>query len=350
VRVESIVQCKLGILIIAEYKIELDDVSSLGIITFKIPDVSDPAKRALLPPSQHKAISGLLLQGCAQAGDPLAIVHILTAVYLSSVGDESVQELARLFPRHEIPKYRQTLESFDQQTLEKTTALSPDVLTLKGLFLQQEGQILQAKKAYSDAIKPSNLKYEPGARHPMQLPLIAPWNALGFLLKAEKDPEAQAEAKVPFQLGALQGDDPLSYYELAAFEPRTSEKWLRYTSKAAASGHKQAMINLIDFYQEAAKTESPILKDDGIRKALNWLLGWKPGSAAALAREWLAAASNAGHKPSMLQLAEYHDSIGNHEQAKEYLRQMLEAPSAANQREEWPQLVQLARKRLAGIR
>lgn len=337
-------------LIFTEYNAKLDDVSSLGIITFKIPDISDPAKRAQLPPSQHKAISGLLLQGCAQAGDPLAIVHILTAVYLSSLGDESVQELARLFPRQEIPKYRQMLDSFDQQILEKTTALGPEVLTLKGLFLEQEGQKVQAKNAYLEAIKPSSLKYEPGARHPMQLPLIAPWNALGFLLKAEKDPEAQAEAKIYFQRGALEGDDPLSYYELAAFEPKTSEKWLRYTSKAAASGHKQAMINLIDFYQEVSKSESPILKDEGIHKALNWLLGWKPGSAAALAREWLEAASNAGHKPSMLQLSEYHDSIGDHERAKEYLRQILEVPGAANQREEWPQLVQLARRRLAGIR
>ncbi|EUC32028.1 hypothetical protein COCCADRAFT_99764 [Bipolaris zeicola 26-R-13] len=336
--------------LVKKYNVALDDVSSLGIITFKIPDISDPVKRAQIPPSQHKTISGLLLQGCAQAGDPLAIVHILTAVYLSSAGDESVQELARLFPRHEVPRYRQTLESFDQQTLEKTTALWPEVLTLKGLFLEQEGQRLKAKEVYLQAINPSSLKYEPGARHPMQLPLIAPWNALGLLLKSEKDPKVQAEAKTPFELGALKGDDPLSYYELAAFEPRASEKWLRYTSKAAASGHQQAMINLIDFYQEVAKTELSILKDGGIRKALNWLLGWKPGSAAALAREWLEAASNAGHKPSMLQLADYHDSNGDHEQAKEYLRQILEVPSAANQKEEWPRLVQLARKRLAGVR
>ena len=342
-------QCRLQILISTEYNVQLEHVSSLGIVTYKIPDIKDPVKRAQLPPSQHKTIAGLLLQGCAQAGDPLAIVHILTAVYLGSLGDESAQEIARLFPRHEIPNYRKTLESFEQKVLEKTTALWPQVLTLKGLFFEQEGQRLKAKESYSEAVKLSSLKFEPGASHPMQLPLIAPWNALGFLLKSEKTLDTQAEARTYFQKGALEGDDPLSYYELAAFEPRENEKWLRYTSKAAASGHKQAILDLIDFYSEVAKHDSPILQNDSIRKALSWLLGWKSGSAAALAREWLQVASNIGHKPSMLRLAEYYDSIGDHERAKEYLRQMLEVSNTANQREEWPQLVQLARRRLAGI-
>jgi tetratricopeptide (TPR) repeat protein len=229
-------------------------------------------------------------------------------------------------------------------------ALGPDALTLKGLFLEQEGQKQKAKELYQEAILRSHLKYVPGSRHPMQLPLMTPWNALGFLLKADKDPNVQAEAKTYFEKGALEGDDPLSYYELAAFEPKTSTKWLQYTSKAAASGHRQAIVNLANFYQEVAAEDSPILKDSKMRNALNWLLAWRRGSAAAFAHEWLQAASNIGHKPSMLQLAEYHDSIGDHERAKEHLRQMLEPPSAANQSEEWPQLVQLARKRLAGVR
>jgi hypothetical protein len=52
----------------------------------------------------------------------------------------------------------------------------------------------------------------------------------------------------------------------------------------------------------------------------------------------------------MMQLADYYDSIGNNERARDYLRQIIEAPSMANQREESPQLLQLARKRLAGVR
>ena len=38
----------------AEYNVPLNDVASLAIVTFKIPDIGDAAKRAQLPPSQHK--------------------------------------------------------------------------------------------------------------------------------------------------------------------------------------------------------------------------------------------------------------------------------------------------------
>jgi hypothetical protein len=328
------------------YNVPLDDITSLAIVTSKIPDIGDPSKRVQLPPSQHKTAAGMMLQGCAQAKDPLAVVHVLTAVYTSSAGsDTSIKEIARLFPQPEIAKYRKTL---DELTLQANKfPLGPDALTLKGLFLEQEGGKPKAKELYQEAILRGHLKYAPGSRHPMQIPLITPWNALGYMLKADKDPNVQAEAKKYFEKGALEGSDPLSYYELSAFEPKTSTKWLQYTSKAAASGHRQAIINLADFYQEVAKKDSPVLEDSNTRKALNWLLGWRRGSAAALAREWLQAASNIGHKPSMLQLADYYHSLGQHEIAKEHLRHMLQPPSAANQNEEWPQLVQLARKRLA---
>jgi hypothetical protein len=283
------------------------------------------------------------------AEDPFAIVHILTAVYLAQSSSNTVaKDIARLFSKSEIAKYRTTLDAVTQ--ISHKTALGPDALTLKGLFLEQEGEKHKAKELYELAITRSGVKYTPDSRNPMQLPLLAPWNALGYLLKSDKDPNVRAEAKKYFEMGALKGDDPLSYYELADFEPRAGTKWLQYTSKAAASGHKQAAINLANFYQEVAAKDSPILTDSSVRNALNWLLKWRPGSAAALAREWLQVASNIGHKPSMLQLADYHDSTGNPERAKEYLRQMLEPPGTANQSEEWPQLVQLARKRLAGIR
>ncbi|CAE7188391.1 hypothetical protein HRS9139_07623 [Pyrenophora teres f. teres] len=334
--------------IVQKYNVQLDDVTSLAILTFKIPDLSDPAKRALLPSSSHKKIAGLLLQGCAQAEDPLAIVHVLTAVYLANSGNAAAYEIMTLFPRQEIARYRETLKTLRPDP--KKTALGPEVLTLRGLFFEQEGQKDKAKEMYLEAINTAPLKYEGGSRHPMQLPLMAPWNLLGYMLKNDKDPKLQAEAKTYFEKGALEGDDPLSYYELAAFEPRTSEKWLKYTSKAAGSNHRQAIVDLAAFYQEVAKPDSIVLKDGSIRKALKWLLEWRHGSAAKLAREWLQAASNIGHKPSMLQLADYHASIHDHERAMEYLRRMLDPPSTANRQEEWPQLVQLAKRRLAGIR
>jgi len=322
------------------------------MVTFKVPDLSDAGIRARLPPSQHKEVAGMLLQGCAQAGDPLAIVHILTAVYLGSSGNGPAQEIARLFPQKDIAQYRQLLDMIDLQSLEKTPSLVVEVLTLRGLFLEQAGQKQEAIKAYQAAIKPSTLNDQTGrsSTHAMQFPLIAPWNALGYLLKADKDPKVQAEAQSYFQQGAFEGDDPLSYYELAAYEPKTSEKWLRYTSKAAASGHRQAILDLTGFYQEVAASNSSVLENGSIRHALNWLLTWRRGSAAKLAREWLHVACVVGHKPSMLQLADYHKSIGHEEGYRDYLRLIVDSDSAALYKEEAPQLVQVARLRLAGAR
>ncbi|KAF1833493.1 hypothetical protein BDW02DRAFT_598972 [Decorospora gaudefroyi] len=328
-----------------KYKVELEDITSLALVTYKVPDFNDRAKRAQLPPSQHKPTAGLLLQGCAQAEDPLAIVHILTAVYLNSTNAHgSIKEIARLFPPAEVAKYRKLLDTLTARA--NKISLGPDVLTLKGLFLEQEGQKEQAIWLYQEAVQRCHFKFTPGSRHPLQLPLIAPWNALGYLLKSDKVADVRSEAKTYFKKGALEADDPLSYFELAAFEPRTGTQWLQYTTKAAASGHSEAIVNVATFYQDVAASDPAILNHSPMRKALNWLLSWQPGSAAVLAREWLQAASMAGHKPSMLKLADYYTSIGAHERAKEYLRKMLDPPLPTQHGEEWPQLVQVARQRL----
>lgn len=336
-------------LITTEYNVSMEQLAGLAIVTFRIPDLSDPVKKARIPPSQHKATAGLLLQGCAQNEDPLAVVQILTAVYSSSLGsDAPVRDFARLFPSAEVSKYRKTLVKLAEKA--KTFTLGPDVLTLQGLFLEQEGHRMKAKSSYEEAILRSHLTFQPKSKHPMQLPLVAPWNAMGQLLKSESDPSVQAQAKIYYEKGAIEGDDPLAYYELSLFEPQTSTKWLQYTSKAAASGHRQAMVSLAKFYQEVSLQDSPLLQESDMKKALNWLLGWKSGSAVTLAREWLQAASNIGHKPSMLRLADHYESSGENQKARDCLQNILDAPAVAGQNEEWPQLVQLARRRLNVVR
>ncbi|KAF2030727.1 hypothetical protein EK21DRAFT_111603 [Setomelanomma holmii] len=334
--------------LISRYKVSIEDIASLAIVTFRVPKLSDSSKDAILPPSQHKPVSAALLQGCAQAEDPLAIMQILTAVYLAGMDVASAKDIAALFPQSEIIKYRKTLERLGAKA--KTFPLGPEVLTLQGLFAEREGQKDRAKGFYVEAVERCHFKYNPKSRHPMQLPLITPWNALGYLLKADKHPDSKDQAKMYFHRGAVEGDDPLSYYELAAFEDRSSPKWLQYTSKAAASGHRQATVDVADFYKDVSQKKSPVLADSKMRNALNWLLGWKKGGAAILAREWLQAASNIGHKPSTLQLADYCESIGDREGAKEHWNKLLEPPSSTNQVEEWPQLVHLVKKRLAGIK
>jgi hypothetical protein len=336
-------------LIQVEYKISTEDLTSLAIVTFRIPDLTDPSKKAALPPSQHKPLATSILQGCAQLEDPLAIIQILTAVYLADLtGEHAYRDIASRFPRSEIPMYRKTLEQLGAKS--KTFALGPEALTLQGLFLEREGNREKAETLYIEAIERCHFKYTPGSRHPMQLPLITPWNALGYLLKTNKDPNVRAQAKAYFQRGALEGDDPLSYYEAAEFEDRSDIKWLQYTSKAAASGHRQATVNLAEFYQEASLEGSPVLAESKMQKALNWLLGWRRGSASDLALEWLQAASIMGHKPSTLQLAEHRQSVGDEKGAREFWKILSEPPEKVGQVEEWPQLVQLAKRRLVGIK
>jgi hypothetical protein len=336
-------------LMLAEYGVSIEDLASLAIVTFKIPELTDAKKKAMLSPSVHKTLAGLMLQGCAEEQDPLAIVQIMTAVYLAGSSDGSLyKELASLFPQSEIAKYRKTLEQLGAKS--KTFALGPQVLTLQGLFLEGEGKKERAEALYLEAVERCHFKYNPKSQHPMQLPLPTPWNALAYLLKNDPSPSRQVQAKKYFEKGAVEGDDPLSYYELASFEDKTDPKWLHYTSKAAASGHRPAAVDLAEFYQEASSSESPILAESNMRKTLNWLLGWRSGSTATFAHEWLQAASIMGHKPSTLKLAEYRQSIGDHAGAKEHLRKLAEPPSSANQVEEWPQLVQIAKKRLADIK
>ncbi|KAL5117610.1 hypothetical protein ACEQ8H_004503 [Pleosporales sp. CAS-2024a] len=330
----------------SKYHVSIADLASIAIVTFRIPDLSDPAKRAQLPPSQHVPLSGCMLQGCAQAEDPLAIIQILTAVYLADSTNVAIYKtLASLFPHNEVTNYRKTLEALCAKAV--TFPLGPEALTLQGLFLEREGQRDKAKELYTEALQRCHMKFTPGSRHPLQLPLIAPWNALGYLLKSENRPESLEHAKVYFKKGAMEGDDPLSCYELATLLDRKDADWLLYTSKAAASGHREATVQLADFYREVSLQNSPVLEDGKMRKALNWVLGWKSDSPATLAREWLEAASNMGHKPSTLQLADFCEASGNRERATEHLRRMLDPPRGASQAEEWPQLVEGARRRLA---
>lgn len=287
----------------------------------------------------------LLLKGCAEAEEPLAVVHLLTAQYLRQTTlDLVARDITSTLTVKDLAGYRQTLKKLCAQA--EKIALGPDALTLQGLLAEAEGKSDEARSYYADAIKRSHFKFNPKSRHPMQMPMMKPWNTLGYLLRNSQDPELQAQARNYFQTGAIEADDPLSYYELATYEDKASAKWLQCTSKAAASGHRQAMVNLAEYYEQFDSGKSNVQIGETARKSLSWLLNWKPGSAGQLAREWFAAASAIGHKPSSLKLADHYESIRDRDLAEVYLYKLIEPPSSANQREEWPQLVQMAKKRL----
>lgn len=336
-------------LIIAEYNVSVEDLAGLALVTYKIPDLKNEEKKAALPPSRHKPLAAAILQGCAQLEDPLAVTQILTAVYLAGTSnDATIREFASHFPQAVVAKCQDALLTLGAKAAK--IELGPEVLTLKGLFLERDGKTDEAENAYTEAVQRCHFKFNPRSNHPMQFPLIKPWNALGQLLKTSPDPGRREQAKSYFKKGADEGDDPLSCLELAALEKRGSLDWLKYTSKVAASGHRDAMVDLSEFYKKASESESPVLADSAMRKALGWLLKWKGNSTVRLAAEWRRAAANMGHKPSLLKLADYYKSVGDLEGEKQCLRELAEPPSKAGVVEEWPQLAQLGRQRLAGIR
>lgn len=333
----------------SEYNVTSEHISGLALMTYSIPDLSGPTKRAMLPPSPHKTNAGLLLQGCAELEDPLAIKHILTAVYLSTyTTTPGARDIALLFPKSEILKYRKSLES-----LKIAGQDDPEALTLHAQFLKRENRLADAQALYERALQiPWVYQYSVQARHPAQLPIVAPWNALGFLLKDSRDPAAREKAKWAFEQGATKGDDPLSYYELSFFHDRGSADWLKCVSKAAASGHRDAMWQVAQFYRDLSRADSSLRSDaraGGLRTSLNWLLGWREGSEARLAVEWFEAAGKAGHKRALLELADWYEADGKKAEAREVLQRIVE-PSGDGREEEFPDVVHKAKGRLSGVR
>lgn len=332
-------------LIPPEYGASFEDIAGLALVTYTIPDLSDKAKRAMLPPSPHKTIAGLILQGCAENENRLAVKHIMTAVYLSTYTTApGARDIALLFPKSEILKYQKTLEKLASEG-------DPEALTLQGLFAEKENQPAKAKLLYEKALQIKWVyQYAPAGRHPSQLPIMAPWNALGYLLKDSKDPALRDEARNAFEQGASKGDDPLSYYELAAFHDRGSVEWLKCVSKAAASSHREAMVKLAEFYRDVDGDPSLLKSSQSskMQQALNWLLGWKQGSAARLAVEWFEAAGQAGHKGALLQLADWYERTGEKELARDVLQRIVE-PVEADSTENWAGVVHQAKGRLSGV-
>jgi tetratricopeptide (TPR) repeat protein len=318
-------------------------------MTYSIPDLSDPTKRAMLPPSPHKTIAGLLLQGCAEIQDPLAVKHILTAVYLSTYTTfPGARDMALLFPKSCIPSYRKSL-----QDLKVGGKDDPEALTLHAQFLERENRVKEAQALYEKALQvPWVYDFNVQARHPAQLPIIAPWNALGYLLKNSPDAAAREKAKWAFEQGATRGDDPLAYYELSRFCERGSKEWLKCVSKAAASGHRDAMLEVAQFYRDLSSTDQGLKShatSHGLRASLDWLLGWQKGSEARLAVEWFEAAGKAGHKRALLELADWYEADGKKEEAREVLTRIVE-PNEDGKEEEFADVVHKAKGRLSGIR
>ncbi|KAF2248344.1 hypothetical protein BU26DRAFT_428321 [Trematosphaeria pertusa] len=324
-----------------KYKLQLGDLTYIAIPILRIPDVKDPNAR--LPPSQHPNIAARLLLACSAAKEYLATLQILSAVYLSTMdGFPTAKDIVRLFSTAEIDECKRMLETLAEEG-------NTDAMTLQGQFLERAGQQQQAQALYEKALEKCDTKFNPMIPHPMAEPRMPPWTALGLMMQSKNTPQARAKAKAAFEKGAVKADDPLAYYHLASFENGRNTNWLKYMNKAAASGHLEAQYNLANFYMDVGMDKTALSKDRKITRAITWMTQWRQGSADNLAREWFKVAADSGHKPSMLELAELYGIEGDEEKSKDYLRRMAESPPA-KKTEKWPQLAELARKRLAGVK
>lgn len=322
---------------------QLADLTILALATFRVPDVNDKTGR--LPPSKHKDAAKRLIMACSQAKEPTATLHILRAILLSSSLPKA-KDVAQNFSLADVRACRRELEELADQG-------NPDAMTLLGQFLEQEGSKARARKLYEQAVelKEAALNIESEDRiSQIAVPQTPPWNLLGQMLLRETDAESREQAEAAFRKGALEGDDPLSYYHLATFQPQYSHDWLQYMTKAASAGHVDAAYQIANFYHDlndSMNLHSKMpewAKEGNFAKSLRWLLQWKKTAPGELAHEWFQLAADKGHKPSMLELADVEELSGRVGNAKTWLEKIIASP--AGKTELWPQTVADARTKL----
>jgi TPR repeat protein len=290
------------------------------------------------------------------AGESGAILHIMRAYYLKGSKEACATYLSN-FNKAEILSVRKQLEAL--ATAQDKSKQNPDILTLWGMFLEMDGRTDEARALYEAAVEiaPTEFKPSTGISEGISFPQLAPWNALGLLLLAENTPESLESAKKAFRRGALKADDPVSYYHLANLMTKGSGTWLHYMTKAAGSGHRDAMHALGIFYGKGTAQELVDKSDDSyFRRLMRWFLNMPPKSMTLIAAEWLTEGCKAGHKPSMLALVDYIDNSprGKKETREEsidevkrhWLEQIMKAPRGG-ERERWPDVVKDATKRLS---
>lgn len=239
-----------------------------------------------------------------------------------------------------------------RQELERLASTNhSEAKTLLGHFLEREGSKAQAKELYEQAMETVEYGFTHSPKESFTLPQTRPWNALGLVLLEENSDESLQQAREAFRWGALEGDDPLSYYYLAShFEEKSSGNWLQYMSKAAGSGHQGAMYQVANFYmdidgEDMASNSKASTQDQVLVRSLRWLHQRKAANARDLGIEYFQVAAAGGHKPSMLELAELAFIEGRDGKAIEWLETIARPPPKGKE-EEWPSIAAEAKRRL----
>ncbi|KAJ4356441.1 uncharacterized protein N0V89_004474 [Didymosphaeria variabile] len=295
-------------------------------------------------------LAASMLLACSAAGDLQATLQILNAVYYSSnaYNMPKAVDIARLFTPKDISDCRRMLEQLAEGNDGKPEAKGDaNAMTLHGKLLELAGKHQEAKYFYEKALKRYNTKIYRGYPHPMALPWLTPWLEFANLEKASEAPR-YVKIFQALEFGALKADDPMAYYKLASMQTDEKAEWLEYMTKAAASGHSEAMYKLGRFYLKANEHASAFLNSAKLRKVLKFVVSWRPNATADFGMEWLRAAALGGHKPALMEMAQLHEKKGEQEQARDCLRAVASEPLGGIP-EEWPHLVLQARKQLDAL-
>lgn len=271
----------------------------------------------------------------------------MRGAYLSAHND-GAKNFFRNFSPVEVRNARKVLEELAVDNK------NPEAMTLVGVFLEKDGFKDEAQAMYHQAMDLSKMEVDVGVEaRKLGLPQIAPWNALGFLLKSKGDAGSLEQAKEVFKKGALEGDDPVSYYELAMLGEPNSGDWLQYMQKAAGAGHLDAIHALGKFYLSTEPEQVAESKDRKLMTMLKWIFSLGKGRTEILGMEYLTEGVNMGHKPSMMTLVSYlrrkedaeKQEGAFREQIVGLLEQVRGSPEG-DKVEQWPELVVRARKQL----
>ncbi|KAF2803610.1 uncharacterized protein BDZ99DRAFT_167785 [Mytilinidion resinicola] len=218
---------------------------------------------------------------CSEAKDPLATLTILGCV-------RAREKWALDIPKIDIASARRHLQTLAYEDQ------NPDAMILVGLDLRAKRNDAAARVLFEKAMRKVSegemldvnsgttgdklpFKVDNVRGHDL-LPIPAPWIALGNLLLEQAEPDLEA-AKAVFYTGATKADDPLAYFYLAECGDMYSDEWLEYMTKAASSGHPDAMFHMGNFYAQSKQeaTQSVGLTGHRHLKAIDSFKSWKSG-------------------------------------------------------------------------
>ncbi|KAF2651566.1 hypothetical protein K491DRAFT_696334 [Lophiostoma macrostomum CBS 122681] len=312
----------------------LELITHLALVIARVPDIGPTDQSGRMPPSIHPELSRQLFMACIKAGERTAILHVLRAVMRRSESEVDRRRVSQ-FTSTDIRIARYQLEALAK-------AGDADAKTLLGQLVLLEDKVskhAQTSKAYQLWQEAYDIKVANKTRkgigykepHQLEMPQMEPWNLLGCAFLEQQDPTSREQAKALFATGALQADDPISYYYLASFEDPASGLWLQHMTKAASSGVADAMYELANFYNALGDPESSskaLLKTDSLlAKATYWVTSFrKKDGAKDHAIEWYKVAADAGSKPAMWKLAELAEACEDFNTAAENLEELVEAP------------------------